>query len=113
MANNVLTTPDWEKDYKRLKKKYKSLPDDVTGLIRQLLITPAMGESLGAGLYKVRLAVKSKGAGKSGGFRVITYLIRPQAPDTTVYLLTMYDKSEEENISKEVLEKMVKDNFSG
>ncbi len=87
------------------------MPDDVAGLIRQLLVTPVMGESLGSGLYKVRLAVKSKGAGKSGGFRVITYLVRRQIPDITVYLLTMYDKSEEENVPKEVLEKLVKDNF--
>ncbi len=111
MANDVQTTPDWEKDFKRLKKKYKSLPDDVTVLIGQLTVTPEMGDNLGSGLYKVRLAVKSKGGGKRGGFRVITYLVRKKPKGTTIYLLTMYDKGEQENIDKDVLEKMVKENI--
>lgn len=72
-------------------------------LIDNLTETPTLGESLGAGLYKIRMAVKSKRKGKSGGFRVITYLLAKTEDGTDVYLLTMYDKSEESSIRKETL----------
>ncbi len=49
-----------------------------------------MGRSLGNNCYKIRLAIKSKGKGKSGGARVITYFV---VADDTVFLLTIYDKS--------------------
>ncbi len=73
MANKILRTPIFDKYYKLYKKKFKSLPDDLKELESQLLINPTIGDNLGNGLYKIRLAVKSKGKGKSGGFRVITY----------------------------------------
>ncbi|HEY4786467.1 MAG TPA: hypothetical protein VIH57_10480 [Bacteroidales bacterium] len=44
----------------------------------------------------------SKGKGKSGGARVISHLV---FKDGTVYLLTIYDKSDIENLTdKEILE---------
>ena len=52
--------------------------------------------SLGHGCYKIRLKIASKGGGKSGGARVITCLV---AVRETVYLLSIYDKAEQETIS--------------
>lgn len=75
MANSISYTPIFEKYYKRYSKKYRSLPDDLLQLEKQLIQNPTLGVSLGDGLFKIRLAVKSKNKGKSGGFRVITYLI--------------------------------------
>lgn len=69
---------------------------------------PTTGESLGSGLYKIRLASKGKGKGKSGGFRVITYLLTETEDGVDIYLITMYDKSEESSVKKEVLLKIVK-----
>ncbi|MCU0468015.1 MAG: addiction module toxin RelE [Arcicella sp.] len=70
--------------------------------------TPFQGESLGAGLYKVRLSSKSKGKGKSGGFRIINYIISENNEDTDITLLTIYDKSEDSTMKKNILVKMVK-----
>ena len=61
--------------FKRLSKKYPSLNADVAGLLDQLRIAPQIGESLGQNCYKVRLAITSKGQGKSGGARVITLVV--------------------------------------
>ena len=60
-----------------------------------------MGNSYGSNIYKVRLADESKGKGKSGGFRVITYVIEENAESTDIYLITIYDKSEESYIDKD------------
>lgn len=64
---------------------------------------------MGAGLYKIRLAVKSKGKGKSGGFRVVSYLVTQTDDETTIFLLTIYDKSEDSNIDRKTLLDMVSD----
>lgn len=66
-------------------------------------------------LYKIRLVVKSKGRGKSGGMRAITYiweiaieLIEDAANnETVIFLASIYDKSEEENISPKDIEKLI------
>lgn len=103
MANQVVPTDVFEAKFKRLKKKFRTLNDEMKELTSVLEQTPTTGESLGSSLYKIRLASKSKGKGKSGGFRVITYLLAKTEDGTDVYLLTIYDKSEESNIKKETL----------
>ena len=103
MAKNIKLTSYFGSRYKRFAKKFASLEGDIDALIEQLKDTPATGESLGAGLYKIRLAIKSKGKGKSGGFRVITYLVSETDDGTDIYLLTIYDKSEEGSIKKQTL----------
>ena len=75
MVNEVIYTPDFIKKAKGLKKKHPSLTDDLEELEKSLIINPKQGDDLGGGLYKVRLAIKSKGKGKSGGYRIITYLV--------------------------------------
>ena len=66
--------------------------------------TPQQGTALGNNCYKVRLAITSKGKGKSGGARVITYVL---VLDETVYLLSIYDKSEQDSISESELLKLI------
>ena len=65
-------------------------------LIRGLTTNPKQGTSLGKGCFKIRLAVASKGKGKSGGARLITHV---QVVKQKVYLLSIFDKSEMENLS--------------
>ena len=72
----------------------------MAGLAEQLATGARLGQSLGGGLYKIRLGSASKGGGKSGGFRIITYYVEPTADGDIVYLVTIYDKSEEANIDK-------------
>jgi len=63
---------------------------------------PIQGTSLGRNCYKIRLSIASKGKGKSGGARVITNIV---IADETVYLLSIYDKSDKENLTdKELIE---------
>ncbi len=95
--------PEFERRLKQLGRKYRTLPDDIDRLLDKLEVTPRLGESLGAGLYKIRLGSVSKGGGKSGGFRIITYCVTQTAEGETVYLVTIYDKSEEEGKTKQEL----------
>jgi len=67
-----------------------------------------MGDNYGGNIYKVRLADESKGKGKSGGFRVINYIIEENAGSTEVYLITIFDKSEEASISKDDIRSILK-----
>ena len=79
-------------------KKYASLTDEMRALVRELRTNPTKGTPIGHSCYKIRLAIQSKGKGKSGGARVITYYY---IHGNTVYLLSIYDKAEQENISEE------------
>lgn len=84
---------------KRLAKKYRSMKQDYALLLASLTENPFQGADLGQGLRKVRMAIASKGKGKSGGARVITYNVLVAATDTEVRLLYIYDKSERETIT--------------
>ncbi|MGN7989050.1 type II toxin-antitoxin system RelE/ParE family toxin [Pedobacter sp. 22226] len=108
MANEVLYSDVFIKKAKVYKKKYLSLVEDLYELEEKLLENPQQGTDLGAGLYKIRLAVKSKGKGKSGGFRIITYLVSNMQDSVVISMLTLYDKSEERNIDKKELQKIIK-----
>ena len=98
----VLDTPYFTRSLKRLGKKYASLKAEIRELERQLLETPTLGTGIGHSCYKIRLAVASKGGGKRGGARVITYV---QVVGETVFLLALYDKAEQGTIrDRQVLE---------
>ena len=85
----------FDKQAKRLNKKYPSLKSDLTALIDKLADDPKFGTALGNNFFKIRLAITAKGKGKSGGARVITYV---KVTATTVYLSAIYDKGEKNTI---------------
>ncbi len=99
MKINIFATATFEKEFKHLKKKYQSLNDDILNFENMLLNNPDLGIDLGGGLRKIRISVKSKNKGKSGGARVITYNIIVSVFEKNIFLLTIYDKSEKENIT--------------
>jgi hypothetical protein len=105
MKYEVLLTEDFKKYFNRLLKKYPSLKNDLSQLIELLEINPKSGIPLGNGLFKIRLAIKSKNKGKSGGARVIYFLI---ANNFEIYLIHIFDKSEFENIPLSILNEMLK-----
>ena len=86
-------------------KKYHSLKEEYIELVKSLQENPEQGTNLGNNCFKVRLAIASKGKGKSGGARVITYI---KISKETVYLLTIFDKSEIENIPDNELATLLK-----
>ena len=101
MSYKISSIPLFDKQTKRLAKKYPSLKNDLAELIERLANDPEQGTALGNNFYKIRLAIASKGKGKSGGARVITYL---KIIETTVYLASIYDKSDKSTITEKELE---------
>ena len=96
MNCNILTTPQFAKEVKKLGKKFKAIKKDLSEIIERLETNPREGISLGNSCYKIRVANSSIPTGKSGGFRVITYFIDNE---NNLYLLSIYSKTEKENIS--------------
>jgi len=92
--------PQFWSGFKRLSKKYYSIRDDLTDLIKSLQQNPLQGESLGRDCYKVRMKISAKKKGKSGGSRVITCV---KIMDQEITLISIYDKSEQDNISDSFL----------
>ena len=104
MKYNVLTIPPFDRQVKRLAKKYPSLKAEFLALIEDLEENPQKGTFLGNNCYKIRLAIASKGRGKSGGARIITHLYIEKE---TVFLLAIYDKSEQTDISDKELKELL------
>jgi hypothetical protein len=88
--------PGFVKKLKEYSKKYPSLKNDFETLLTQLKLNPKTGSALGRDCFKIRLGIKSKGKGKSGGMRVITCL---KITQDSIYFLTIYDKSEQDTIT--------------
>ncbi len=105
MSFSIFSTDNFDKELKRLAKKYRSIKSDFKILKESLEEFPAQGEPLGKDCYKVRIAISSKGKGKSGGGRVI---ICVKLVADTVYLLSVFDKSEKESISDTELDFLLK-----
>lgn len=104
MNYNVLTIAYFDKQLKRLVKKYPSLKTEYAELIKILSKEPQEGTAIGKDCYKIRLAIASKGKGKSGGARVITYFA---VTEHNVFLLSIYDKSEKEDIDDKELLRLI------
>lgn len=105
MSFKVETIPYFDKRAKKLSKKFPSLKVELFQLLQTLTEKPDSGTSLGNNCYKIRLSIASKGKGKSGGARVITYVYYSE---TTVFLLDIFDKSEQSSISDKELKELVK-----
>lgn len=105
MGYNLIITTAFERDAKPLLKKHKSLKADLAGLFQSLENEAKQGKPLGKDCYKISLAITSKGKGKSDGARVFTCV--KITPDK-VFLLSIYDKSEKEDISDKELIQLLK-----
>ena len=105
MNFNIVLTDDFKTEFKPLFKKYPSLKREINQLGESLQINPSQGTSIGKNCYKIRLAIRSKNTGKSGGARIITHV---KIIKQTVYLLSIYDKSEQSTIIDKELELRIK-----
>jgi len=104
MAYAVKTIPSFDREAKRLSKKYASLKGELKVLVDELMKNPEMGTPLGNNVYKIRLAIASKGKGKRGGARIITYFKTEQGH---VYLLSIYDKGERDTMLDFEIQKLM------
>jgi len=97
---SIVYSEEFRRNVKRLAKKYPSMANDLLDLKKDLKLSPFQGTDLGGGKRKVRMAIASKGKGKSGGARVITFSLDKESDERiTITLLTIYDKSEISNLS--------------
>lgn len=106
MSFKISPTPLFEKELKRLSKKYTSIKSDISAEIFSLMENPTMGKALGNNCFKIRMAISSKNRGKSSGARIITYV---KIIDEIIYLIAIYDKSESDTISDRELSSRIKD----
>ena len=104
MSFSVKFIPKFEKELKQLAKKYPSLKSDFSTFLLSIKENPTQGTALGNNCYKIRFAIRSKGKGKAGGARIITCV---KIVNETVYLLTIFNKSEQESISDQDLKELL------
>ena len=109
MNFEIQTTNYFDAEAKRLAKRHRSFIDDLKDFQESLLANPYQGTELSPGIRKIRMAIGSKGRGKSGGARVITLTYLVNAQDGVVILLLIYDKADASNIKKNVVHKIVED----
>jgi hypothetical protein len=111
MNSEIRTTTRFRREAKRLSKKFSSLKNDLQLLHQDLTNNPKLGTPLGKNFFKIRLQIKSKGQGKSGGARVISHLEVTFTKDSlalpVVYLATIYDKSETSTVSDKELKRLL------
>ena len=95
----------FKREAKRLIKKFPSLRAEIDNVKEAILEDPHHGESMGGGFYKIRVPIASKGVGKRGGARIVTYV---QVVDEVVYLVSIYDKNERSDIDEIALKAFLK-----
>lgn len=109
MSCRITVSSYFAKEAKRLGKKYPSFKQDLSDFQQSLLDNPLQGVELAPGIRKIRLAIKSKGKGKSGGARVITYNILTKELDGDIVLLLLYDKEDASTVKVDVVKSILKD----
>lgn len=109
MSNTVIASHDFKREAKSLVKKYVTLKASIDALIDTIIENPYHGESYGNDIYKVRLSDKSKGKGKSGGFRIMYYHLSKSESGIEVLLMTIFNKSEKSTVKKSEAVKILKD----
>jgi hypothetical protein len=107
MNYNIIPIDNFKKEAKRLIKKYPSLKTELNELNDELETNPTLGTHLGNEIYKIRIAIASKGKGKRGGARVMTLV---KIIDKTIYLFSIYNKGNKDSISdKEIQEILIQE----
>lgn len=107
MKYRIEVLKTFKKEFKRLYKRYPSLREDIENLRDEILKSPNLGADLGGGLRKIRMRIASKGRGKSGGARVITFTVIVAVDEAEINLVYIYDKAERESISQGELEELL------
>ncbi|MDC3416646.1 hypothetical protein [Aquibacillus salsiterrae] len=111
MGYFVDTVTRFERELRKLIKKYPHSFDEVEHLIDELEKGNLLGDDI-PGLdipnnkvFKTRLPNSDANKGERGGFRVIYYVL---TSEEEIFLLTMYSKSDKEDISSSEIIKIIK-----
>ena len=92
----ISVSDDFAKEAKRLAKKYPSFKQDYKDFLVSIKNNPLQGDEITKNIRKIRMAIKAKGKGKSGGARVITFNILTDIENGHVVFLLLYDKDSNE-----------------
>lgn len=105
----VSVSDDFAKEAKRLAKKYPSFKQDYKEFLESIKDNPLQGDEITKNIRKIRMAIKAKGKGKSGGARVITFTILTDVENGQVVLLLLYDKEDASTVKVNVVKQLVRD----
>lgn len=108
MRWKINPTLSFEKDAKRLEKKYRSLKNDLRKFGQSLMIDPFQGDELTPGIRKIRMAIESKGGGKSKGARIITLTYYISEEDGEIVMLLIYDHNQADTVDANIIKKICK-----
>lgn len=109
MNFEIIPTPDFERSFKKLRKRYKTLREDFEEFEKSILNNPYQGVELSPGIRKIRMAITSKGKGKSGGARIITYTMVVSSESGEIYLIDIYDKEDFSTVDKDIIKHIIKE----
>jgi len=101
----------FKRQLKRLSRKYRRIRADMQPLIDDLTAGERPGDQIqGAGytVYKVRVRNTDARRGKSGGYRVIYYLVDRD----DVLLVTVYSKTEQDDIEADKIQRIIEEEHS-
>ena len=105
----VSVSDDFAKEAKRLAKKYPSFKQDYKEFLESIKNNPLQGDEITKNIRKIRMAIKAKGKGKSGGARVITFNILTDIKNGHVVFLLLYDKEDASTVKVNVVKQLVRD----
>ena len=105
----VSVSDDFAKEAKRLAKKYPSFKQDYKEFLDSIKENPLQGDEITKNIRKIRMAIKAKGKGKSGGARVITFNILTDIENGHVVFLLLYDKKDASTVKVNVVKQLVRD----
>lgn len=109
MSFKIITTAYADKAIKKLSKRYHSFSNDIKAFREELLNNPIQGDEIAPHVRKIRMAITSKGRGKSGGARVITFNALVSEQDGKIYLLLIYDKADTPNVKMNVIKEIIEE----
>ena len=110
MNYKIVLDRTFEKEVKQLAKRYPSLKSDIKALRDEILANPTAGTDLGGGLRKIRMRIASKGKGKSGGARVITFTVVVAVEGKEINMRYIYDKAGRGAVSAHEIEAQLRKN---
>lgn len=105
MKFNIEIDFEFSKEFKRLIKKFPSLKSDFQKILDNLENELLLADDLGNGFKKIRINIKSKGKGSSGGGRIITYETIINVGEKLIVFATIYNKGDYDKIDLAVLKK--------
>ena len=105
----VSVSDDFAKEAKRLAKKYPSFKQDYKEFLESIKNNPLQGDEITKNIRKIRMAIKAKGKGRSGGARVITFNVLTDVENGHVIFLLLYDKEDASTVKVNVVKQLVRE----